>query len=58
MYPNGYIKKLEIKDLKIAWNRDQKKQQNKAEDNANTFNYIFVLYSDHTSTDVLLPCIL
>ena len=48
-----YIYILEIKKIK-NWNRDQKKQRNKAEDNVtNTFNHIFVLHPEHTSTDLL-----
>jgi len=47
------LKKLEIKDLKIGIGIE-KKQRNKAEDNVmNTFNHIFVLYPEHTSTDLL-----
>ena len=47
------LKKLEIERFK-NWNRDRKKQRNKAEDNVtNTFNHIFVLYPEHTSTDLL-----
>ena len=47
------LKKLEIKDLKIEIGI-KKKQRNKAEDNVtNTFNHIFVLYPEHTSTDLL-----
>ena len=42
-----------IKDLKIGIGIE-KKQQNKAKDNVtNTFNHIFVLYPEHTSTDLL-----
>ena len=50
------LKKLEIKkikDLKIGIGIE-KKQRNKAEDNVtNTFNHIFILYPEHTSTDLL-----
>ena len=50
------LKKLEIKkikDLKIGIGIE-KKQRNKAEDNVtNTFNHIFVLYPEYTSTDLL-----
>ena len=44
---------IEIKDLKIGIGIE-KKQRNKAEDNVtNTLNHIFVLYPEHTSTDLL-----
>ena len=48
-------KKLEIKNQRFKiWNRDRKKQRNKAEDNVtNAFNHIFVLYPEHMSTDLL-----
>ena len=48
-----YIEIKKIKDLKIGIGIE-KKQRNKAEDNVtNTFNHIFVLYPEHTSTDLL-----
>ena len=49
------IKKLKKLDPRFKnWNRDRKKQQSKAKDNVmDTFNHIFVLYSEHTSTDLL-----
>ena len=50
---NLFLEIKKIKDLKIGIGIE-KKQRNKAEDNVtNTFNHIFVLYPEHTSTDFL-----
>ena len=54
-YVPKWVKTRNFKNQRFKnWNRDRKKQQNKAKDNVtNTFNHIFVLYPEHTSTDLL-----